>query len=799
MNGYKPTLVFTIAILAGLCECSTATAQPLFPIPRIIAVNSMIDAQFADFDLDGIPDHVVGSFTEEGVHVLRGVGDGTFTPWAFLPVPLTRGLRVRDINNDQRPDLVILSDDELIVYLTESDGTFTPLAPVATEVGALQEFGLGDFDGDQELDLLYIYYIPEPPYESWVVTRLGNGDGTFGSELRIEVDVIYTHASIADFDEDGLDDLVLSTDSIEVFELWRSLSGAEWATPVVLSDLPNPSRSVAADFDGDDHIDIILTHSSPLSTQISRGNGDGTFDPPTLLGAFSNYVMEAADVDQDGDPDLIYSSFRSVSVLLNLGSLTFGPGLEFYAQGLYPHVADLNQDGVQDLAVSRSDGTDLFLSSDQGYRVAETLDGPDRNVIDVASGNIDSDSMDDVAIIVSETDEVALYRGQGGTLEWIDSIPIPTGSVELALVDVFGSGLSDLIVISEGSDLLTLWTNTGGMPAYTTSESFSVGPGPTSLDIADVDNDGDLDFIVALTFSGAVRVLFNTASGFQVGPALPSSSGARGVAAADLNGDGTIDLAVTGDLGLYVHYGFGDGTYASPLAPVSMETRFVAAGDIDSDGTAELFATTLTDSILELRSTGLVGFDIEERPTLDRAGQIDLADVTGDGILDLVLDNSFLDTLSVYRGNSDGSLSEPKHYLGYDPTRFAVGDVNGDGRLDLVTARKSFFLDDVIRVLFNQPGGAAPITFVRGDANQDGAFDIADVVAILDALFSASAMTNCADATDVNDDGSPNVADAVFALSAIFSAGSSPPAPFPACGEDPTPDLLGCRAHAACP
>ncbi len=58
---------------------------------------------------------------------------------------------------------------------------------------------------------------------------------------------------------------------------------------------------------------------------------------------------------------------------------------------------------------------------------------------------------------------------------------------------------------------------------------------------------------------------------------------------------------------------------------------------------------------------------------------------------------------------------------------------------------------------------------------------------------------DCLDALDANDDGSIDISDPVYLLTFLFSGGAEPPAPFPACGEDPTADALDCVDQASCP
>ncbi|MBI4584138.1 MAG: hypothetical protein HY717_08955 [Planctomycetes bacterium] len=81
--------------------------------------------------------------------------------------------------------------------------------------------------------------------------------------------------------------------------------------------------------------------------------------------------------------------------------------------------------------------------------------------------------------------------------------------------------------------------------------------------------------------------------------------------------------------------------------------------------------------------------------------------------------------------------------------------------------------------------------FRRGDANEDGQFDVSDVIEILGCLFlSDLPCPGCFDAMDANDTGELDISDAVYLIFWRFKAGPQPPAPFPSCGSDLTPDLL---------
>ena len=87
--------------------------------------------------------------------------------------------------------------------------------------------------------------------------------------------------------------------------------------------------------------------------------------------------------------------------------------------------------------------------------------------------------------------------------------------------------------------------------------------------------------------------------------------------------------------------------------------------------------------------------------------------------------------------------------------------------------------------------------FIRGDSNGDVALDISDATHTLGALFLSAPPLSCRDAADANDDGLMDITDPIFFLNHLFQGGDAPPAPYPAAGEDPTPDGLGCLRGSA--
>ena len=120
-------------------------------------------------------------------------------------------------------------------------------------------------------------------------------------------------------------------------------------------------------------------------------------------------------------------------------------------------------------------------------------------------------------------------------------------------------------------------------------------------------------------------------------------------------------------------------------------------------------------------------------PAGDRPEDVAVGDVNGDGEQDIVTANYSGDTASVLLGNGDGSFGSPTDYpVGDEPRAVALGDLNNDGRLDIVTVNNE---SNNVSVLRGKSGGGfhekddyetagGPVTLGLGDFDGDGFLDI---------------------------------------------------------------------------
>ncbi len=299
-----------------------------------------------------------------------------------------------------------------------------------------------------------------------------------------------------------------------------------------------------------------------------------------------------------------------------------------------------------------------------------------------------------------------------------------------------------------------------GDGTFTAAPSIAAtGYNANFLAVGDFNGDGKQDLAVTLADanSGVLILLGNGDGTFTPQPNIPVSN-AYEIAAADLNGDGIPDLVVTSGTGLTILLGKGDGTFtvASTLAATNDVTS-VTTGDFNGDGIPDIAATIFpyqgtlgsgTDvpgSVEIFLGKGDGTFTPESAEPAVGYSPIDVVagDLNGDGILDLAVadlasDSNYPATVTVLLGKGDGTFTPTAQTLltGNLPYSVAIGDFNGDGIPDLVTANAgsntaSVFLgngDGTFAAGPTPSTGTNPIFAAAGDFNGDGLSDIAAVL-----------------------------------------------------------------------
>lgn len=278
-------------------------------------------------------------------------------------------------------------------------------------------------------------------------------------------------------------------------------------------------------------------------------------------------------------------------------------------------------------------------------------------------------------------------------------LELPAGPVpldDLAAADLDGDGDVDFALFARDGSVRIRTQGADGV--FEDGQRIELGsPGVRQwLAAADLDGDGDLDLAAARSGAtdGSVAVLWNGGTAqFTAGPVLEAGSALQGLQVADVNDDGSADVFIARPVAPQMRGWFGGSSKDFALqASVSLAGTMVpgdfAIGDVTRDGIKDLVASDgAANRVLVLRgaaggtsfsSTATV-FAVASAP-----GELALGDVSGDGHLDIVVGASATNRcVAITNPNGNGTQRIEKELPG-TPSLCTVADVNGDLRKDLL-------------------------------------------------------------------------------------------------------------------
>jgi hypothetical protein len=316
--------------------------------------------------------------------------------------------------------------------------------------------------------------------------------------------------------------------------------------------------------------------------------------------------------------------------------------------------------------------------------------------------------------------------------------------------DFNGDAVPDVAVANALSNGVSVLLGNGD-GTFQGPRNFESGASPFVVAVGDFNGDGRQDLVVSNgTFApdrlnGFVSVLLGNGDGtFQAALTIPPGVSPGDLVVSDFNGDGMQDLAVSNGVDLSVLMGNGDGTFRLPRNFAGAGSS-VAVGDFDGDGRQDLALATSfqrSGSVSLLLGDGDGGFrDPRSYWTGTMPLCVAVGDFNGDGVEDLVVaDRGSIEGigsgLSVLLGIGDGTFqAEHRMGAGSFPLSVAVGDFDGDGRLDAAVANG--LIPGTVSLLLGNGDGTFrgiprafevcdfPNSVAVGDFNGDGLLDVA--------------------------------------------------------------------------
>lgn len=562
------------------------------------------------------------------------------------------------------------------------------------------------------------------------------GDGTFEAPFRIPVPTAVSVAA-GDFNRDGKLDLAVvnGRGSVLVFiqdtvdpETWRQ------AAPVQAGTAGFFLRAADLDLDGDD--DLVLADPGTVA-YILRSKGEGSFEISALLTQSPNARWVAVgDWNRDGKPDIASANPRAGTLSIYQGA---GDGtadfLRHHTPGGEPHAVealDYDLDGRLDLVV----GLDLAGvvpmggNGDGSFEARAPLLGSVGCYRYLAVADFNQDGRGDLV-----TDcHVWISAGNGSFLRTMDFV-----STSSAIADLNWDGRPDLALASQAAGGGIEVHPGDGNGGFQRPVSFEQAGVPTLLASRDLDGDQRADLIVG-DVSGLTVLAGTPGDRFLTsGLSVKGFTSAQTVAVADVDRDGAPDLLLPNSTvpGIQAYLGPVAAARDSPSRVLATGQKYTSmeAADLDGDGVMDLAGTdkiggTVLVSLLEadgrVRSEGAMAAC--RFPLSLAAGFLDR-----DSTLDLVAACLASSDLAVFLGRGGGAFQEARLVPTIaNPSHVAIGLLDPDDRPDLAVVSGSEAAihhgtgggDFSPALVLIDDGGRFHTDVATGDADGDGLQDV---------------------------------------------------------------------------
>ena len=384
-----------------------------------------------------------------------------------------------------------------------------------------------------------------------------------------------------------------------------------------------------------------------------------------------------------------------------------------YSVGAYSEavaVGDINNDSRIDVVVVSSfkggetNGLCVFLQNESGTFNSKVIYATSSNPSSVGIGDVNNDGRQDVVVANSNENNIKVFiQNNTGTLNTPVLYPVDSQPDSIKIGDVDGDGENDVVVSNALSDSISVLIQNAGVLSPQVTYSIT-SYGNNKIDIGDMNNDGRKDVIVMRGKKSGiddVAVFIQNVTNTLDTPVYRGVSGVDtrvfGMAAGSVNGDSRADIVTT--------FGANTNTYVA----VFIQNN---AASLDTP----------------------VNYTAYNSP-----GAVAIGDVSGDGKNDVVVLHDGQGKMSVYKQNSESTLSAYSSYSlpyssSFNPHSIALGDVNGDSICEVLVADRDYglivlrqvysfsFATSQMTVQPGQPTDAIRVQILNGDSEKASVF-----------------------------------------------------------------------------